>query len=149
MHNRFREVRKNAGLALRPFGEKIGIGATSVQRIEAGINNPSEQTIRAICSEFNVNRHWLETGEGEPYVREPSPADLINQIAAEHGYGPGGLMFLRTILRIFDELGPDELDRIIAQEIPGIMAEMHRDPTATAAERAEPIGGDSINDNSL
>ena len=139
MHNRFKEVRKASGLALRPFGERIGIGAPSVQRIEAGTNNPSEQTIRAVCQQFNVNRHWLETGEGEMY--EASPADLIAQLAAEHNFGPGGVMLLRVCVRIFDELGPEALDRVIRETIPAIMAERGIN-SALAAERSEPLGSE-------
>lgn len=124
MHNRIKEVRKASGFAMRPFGERIGISAPSVQRIESGINNPSEQTIRAICSEFHVDRHWLETGEGEMYVAQQTPADLVARLASEHGYGPGGEALLRVCVRIFDELGPDALDRIIRDTIPAIKAEI-------------------------
>ena len=141
MHNRFKEVRKAAGLALRPFGDLIGIGATSVQRIELGVNNPSEQTIRAVCQQFNVNRHWLETGEGEMY--EPAPVDLIAQLAAEHNLGPGGQALLRVALRIFDELGPDALERVITDTIPAIMAERNiESPAEAAARKSSPRASD-------
>ena len=123
MHNRIKEVRKAAGLALRPFGEKIGISAPSVLRIEDGTNNPSEQTIRAICSCFNVDRHWLETGEGEMYVRIETSSDLVARLASEKGLGPGGHALLRAVVRIMEELGPDALDRIVEETIPTIMRE--------------------------
>lgn len=123
MHNRIKEVRKQSGLALRPFGEKIGITATSILRIEKGSNNPSEQTIRAICSCFNVNRHWLETGEGEMYVSIETSSDLVARLASEKGLGPGGHALLRTVVRILEELGPEALDRIVEETIPAIMRE--------------------------
>lgn len=124
MRNRIRDVRKASSMTMAAFGEVVGITGSSVQRIEAGINNPSEQTIRAICSEFHVDRHWLETGEGEMYVIQQTPADLVARLASEHGYGPGGEALLRVCVRIFDELGPDALDRIIRDTIPAIKAEI-------------------------
>jgi transcriptional regulator with XRE-family HTH domain len=81
INERILAVRKEAKESQRSFGAKIGISGPSVAQIESGKNNPSEQTIRAICKEFNVNRRWLETGEGDPYVpAEPSDA-LAEEIA--------------------------------------------------------------------
>ena len=65
MNNRIKSIRENASLSTRAFGEKIGISSAGVSKLESGANNPSEQTIRAICSVFGVRRDWLETGEGE------------------------------------------------------------------------------------
>lgn len=81
MNNRIKEVRESHGLSMRAFGERVGIGGSSVMRIESGANNPSEQTIRAICSEFGVRRDWLETGEGEMYapVMEDDAIGIIGQ----------------------------------------------------------------------
>lgn len=118
---------------MKAFGDRIGLVASSVQRMESGIYTPSEQTIRAVCQQFNVNRHWLETGEGEMY--EPAPVDLIAQLAAEHNLGPGGQALLRVALRIFDELGPDALERVITDTIPAIMAERNIESPAEAAAR--------------
>lgn len=127
-------------MSLKAFGERVGIGTSSAQRIEVGINNPSEQTIRAVCQQFNVNRHWLETGEGEMY--EPSPADLIDSVAHEHGFGPAKHALLRACLRVLDELGPDALDRIVAELKAGIPAGSTFADPGIAARRAAPAGGD-------
>ena len=70
MKDRIKQVQKESGLNQEDFAKKIGISKSSVQKLQSGENNPSEQTIRMICSEFNVNRTWLETGEGEPYSIE-------------------------------------------------------------------------------
>lgn len=82
MNNRIKIVRKNAGLTLEKFGERLGITASSCSAIETGKNNPSEQTIRAICREFNVDESWLRTGEGEMF-RTPSLAEEISDYAAK------------------------------------------------------------------
>ena len=78
--SRIKEIRKNANLTQGEFGERCGVTFSAISFIEREKNVPSEQTIRAICSEFNVNRFWLETGEGDPYQYKESKQDLIDQI---------------------------------------------------------------------
>lgn len=51
------------------FGKRIGIGKTSVSKLETGENRPSEQTIILICREFNVNEEWLRDGIGEMFTK--------------------------------------------------------------------------------
>lgn len=51
----------------KDFGNKIGLKPNSVSDIESGKNNPSEQTIKAICREFNVTDEWLRTGSGNTF----------------------------------------------------------------------------------
>lgn len=64
MNERIKRIRKEAKLSQEEFGSKLGITKASISRIEAGVNNPSDQTIMLICREFNVNEEWLRTGEG-------------------------------------------------------------------------------------
>lgn len=107
MNNRIREVRKQSGLSMQAFGDRIGVSSPSVSKIESGINNPSEQTIRAICSEFNVNRDWLVDGVGEMKATLPLLPDLIHNLRKY----PNALQFLSTI-------SPDEwtvLDGLLAR----------------------------------
>lgn len=69
MNERIREVQRSAGLNQTEISEKLGISVSAYNKIVRGINNPSEQTVRAICSEFGISRRWLETGEGEMYAQ--------------------------------------------------------------------------------
>ena len=64
MKDRIKLLRKKEKMSQEEFGRKIGIGKSSVSKIELGENNPSDQTIMLICSIFNVNEVWLRTGEG-------------------------------------------------------------------------------------
>jgi transcriptional regulator with XRE-family HTH domain len=77
MNKRIFEVRQSASLSMRAFGDRIGISGPSVARIESGENNPSEQTIRAICQEFNVNRDWLVDGIGVMEASRPFIPELM------------------------------------------------------------------------
>ena len=40
----------------------------SVSQIENGKNSVTEQVVKSICREFNVDYIWLTTGEGEMFV---------------------------------------------------------------------------------
>lgn len=82
MNERIREIRKDAGLTLEKFGEKIGISASACSLLESGKTNPSNQTISAICRVFRVNETWLRTGAGEPY-RKKARAEELAEIFAE------------------------------------------------------------------
>ena len=79
MNNRIKEVRLGAKLNQEAFGKRLKITKASISRLESGINNPSDQTISLICSEFNINEHWLRTGEGNPY-KELTPSEEIENI---------------------------------------------------------------------
>lgn len=80
MNKRIYEVRQSSSLSMRAFGERIGISGPSVARLESGENNPSEQTIRAICSEFSINRDWLVDGVGEMQVQKPLLPEIIHNL---------------------------------------------------------------------
>lgn len=67
MDERIKRIRKEFKMTQDKFSKKVGISVSAVSKIEKGINNPSEQTIRAICREFGISRYWLETGEGAMY----------------------------------------------------------------------------------
>lgn len=101
MNKRIYEVRQSVSLSMRAFGEKIGISGQSVARLESGENNPSEQTIRAICAEFNVNRDWLVDGVGPMEASRPFVPELM-RILRQH---PA----LKTVLEsLVDEMDAED-----------------------------------------
>lgn len=69
MNNRFKELRNYLKLTQSDFAEKIGIKGSSYCDIENGKAPITERTIITICSIFNVNRKWLETGKGEMFSK--------------------------------------------------------------------------------
>ena len=75
---RIREVRKTLGLTLEKFGEKIGMKKNSVSQIENGKNSVTEQVVKSICREFNVDYVWLTTGDGEMFI--DTDDDFIERI---------------------------------------------------------------------
>lgn len=81
MNERIRALRETLKINRVKFSAKIGISESGCRKLESGSNNPSEQTIRAICSEFGVNRVWLETGEGEMFIKRSQEDELSALLA--------------------------------------------------------------------
>lgn len=81
MKNRIKQIRKEFKLNQENFGRRIGIGKTSVSKLENGENNPSDQTLLLICQEFNVNENWLRTGEGEMFQQMSEQEKLMKYTA--------------------------------------------------------------------
>ena len=63
--NRIEIILKTLGYKKVTFAERLKIDQSYVSRLVREKGLPSERLIESICREFNVNRTWLETGEGE------------------------------------------------------------------------------------
>lgn len=84
VNERIKKIRKTLGLSQRDFGSRLGISDTAVSKLEKGDRNPSEQTIKSICREFNVDYFWLTEGIGnEMFIKKET--DPIKLIAKQHG----------------------------------------------------------------
>jgi transcriptional regulator with XRE-family HTH domain len=84
---RIREIRKALKLKQMEFAQKIGLTQTSLSMIEGGKSTITDKNIKLICATFNVNEHWLTTGNGEmfnsnsPYEKEFS--EIISELMPE------------------------------------------------------------------
>ena len=67
MKNRLKEIRRHNKLSQTAFGKEVGVTLSSVQKWESGENAPTSPVRFVICDKFNINRTWLETGEGEMF----------------------------------------------------------------------------------
>ena len=85
MNERIKQLRKELGLTLDKFGEKIGVGKTAISKIENGDRSVTDQMFKSICREFNVREEWLRNGEGEMFVqmnRDERVADIVKKALA-------------------------------------------------------------------
>jgi transcriptional regulator with XRE-family HTH domain len=69
---RFKEVRIKLGLTQTEFANGLKIKQASISAIENG-GDLSTETERNIAIVYNVNLHWLKTGEGEMFKSTPAP----------------------------------------------------------------------------
>ena len=68
MNERLKLLRKTLKLSQDAFAERIGMKGSSISLLESGGRNITEQVIKSICREFNVDYIWLTTGDGEMFV---------------------------------------------------------------------------------
>ena len=68
---RVKLIRAELNLTLEKFGDRVGVGKAAISKIEKNENRLSDQMIKAICREFNVNYDWLVYGEGEMFSELP------------------------------------------------------------------------------
>lgn len=75
-NERIKRIRESVGLTQEKFAKRIGIGGSAISQIEKGHIRASEQTQLFICREFNVNEHWLRTGDGEMFLQKSKEQEL-------------------------------------------------------------------------
>lgn len=112
---RIREVRKALGLTLEKFGEKIGMKKNSVSQLENGKNSVTEQVVKAICREYNVDYMWLTTGDGEMFIdMDDDFIERIDRIMA--GEDEARKSLFKFMLELSDE-DIAALDRLMKKAI--------------------------------
>ena len=112
---RIKKIRKEAGLTLDKFGERIGVKKASLSQIENGRNGASDQTIMMIAREFGVSEDWLRTGEGE--MRLATASGAAAEIADRLGLGPWATQALERFMALNEKeqvLFLEILEKILA-----------------------------------
>ncbi len=69
MNNRIRELRKKLNLSQKEFAKKIGLKQNAISYMEKDGATVTEQNIKTICSQFDVNEYWLRTGHGDMLLK--------------------------------------------------------------------------------
>lgn len=117
---RIREYRKSKKMSMAEFGERLGISGQAISQIELGKTVVNERILKSICSEYNVSREWLETGEGE---MELLPLDEEAELLADlvkYGGKRATIASLRAIVHWYLSLPDDDkdyLDEAIVQAV--------------------------------
>lgn len=114
--DRIKKLRKEKGLTMLEFGKSIGMSKASISGIEAGKNGPSEQTVRLICSMYNVDYFWLKTGDGEMYINETEI--LIEKLVKEQNLDDDTARMLKRFLGL-----SKESQRIVLSAIDALLDE--------------------------
>ncbi len=99
---RFKQLRDELGKSQTEFGAGIGVSRSVINNIERGVTEPSDVFLNHLCDVYNVNREWLETGEGEmfePTTQQDETAKLIESISDS----PAMRSLLATWAQLSDE----------------------------------------------
>lgn len=106
MNERIRALIKALKIKQAEFAQKIGVSRPFVSELCSGAKNPSDRTIADICREFNVNEHWLRTGEGEMFSTL-SREEEITRFAMEGIRDPNS-EFQRRLVSVLARLTPEQ-----------------------------------------
>lgn len=68
VNERIFDLRKNTlKMSQTDFAESVGVSRGVIVNLESGATTPKPQFLDLISRVYNVNRDWLETGEGEMF----------------------------------------------------------------------------------
>lgn len=107
MNERLNLLRKTLNISQEEFGKRLGVTGASISRLEKGERNITEQMIKSICREFNVDYIWLTTGEGEMFV--DSDDDIMESIDRIMS---GENEFHKDLFKAFTRLDENELSAL-------------------------------------
>ncbi|WP_373205241.1 helix-turn-helix domain-containing protein [Clostridium tertium] len=111
INNRIKIIRKAENLSQEEFGKRINLSRSQIGCYENGIRDITERSINDIAREFNINREWLLTGEGEMYNKisdEEEFAFLMGTLAASDNPQ------LKALINVLSQIDNEEdLDLIL------------------------------------
>ena len=80
MNERVKQLRKTLDLTMEKFGDRLGVKKNSISQIESGKNSLTEQMIKSICREFDVDEEWLRNGTGSMFIERTRDEEIANFI---------------------------------------------------------------------
>lgn len=97
---RLRQLRKELHLTQAELGKQLGLGETSLSKVEAGSSRLTEAAIKLICATYKVNYEWLTEGRGDMFQAE-SLEDLVDRLMA--GQSPLAISIMKAFVHLPDE----------------------------------------------
>ena len=84
MNERLKLIRTTLKMKQAEFGSRIGLSQNTIANYECGRRALTEQTIKSICREFNVNYKWLVYGgsDDEMFNKTDNTTKQIDKILA-------------------------------------------------------------------
>jgi len=79
--DRIKTLRKTLKLSQKNFGKRIYASQSLLTEIESGNRKVNNRTIQLIVAEYNVNKNWLLTGNGDMF--SASSPDLKKELLIE------------------------------------------------------------------
>lgn len=121
--DRIKILRNQLELTQQEFADRLGVKRGTIANYELGRNEPIDAVVTLICHEFNVDRVWLETGEGEPF-REVSRDEYIAEALSRAitGNDTARDRLIRAFCMLPDDMF-DEAERILDEVISNLQKE--------------------------
>lgn len=144
MKDHIKKIRKELDLTQQKFADKIGVKRNTIAMYEMGKTIPSDQTVKSICREFNVNEEWLRNGIGEMF--KAAPSDALDQLAYKYHLSEADY----TIVEKFVTMRPEARKLLFhyMQEINAVFENTGIDPSAPAYRDESPLSiNETLNTN--
>lgn len=113
---RVKEIRTSLSLTLEKFGEKLGVGKTAISKIEKNERSLTDQMLKSICREYNVNYDYLMYGEGEMF--SDLPKTVLDELCRQYGLDD----FDRSLVELYIEL-PEDFRQLLKNKIREMLKE--------------------------
>lgn len=111
MKERIKKIRKELDLTQQKLADKLGVKRNTIAMYEMGKTTPSDQTLKSISREFNVNEEWLRTGTGEMF--KASPTEVLDALAEEYGLTHGDYVLIEKFVNLKAEKRAAVVDYVL------------------------------------
>lgn len=106
MNTRLKKLRKSLNLNGEEFGNILGVTKAAISKMETGAVGITEQTIKSICREFNVNEQWLRNGDGDMFnsiSEDEELKNLVDNLFKNDRYSKLKRLLAKHLLTLSDE----------------------------------------------
>ena len=77
LNQRLKQVRRALNMTQTEFARHLGITQNAYSMIENSVRPLLGKYIKLVAMTFNVNEHWLYTGEGEMFLSASNEKELL------------------------------------------------------------------------
>ena len=103
INERIKEVRKACGISQAKFADRIAISSSYISDLENSTREVNERIFHLVTAKFNVNEHWLRTGQGTMFNDDTS-AVIIEVINIMKSLAPSVQKSALRILNVLTEI---------------------------------------------
>ena len=102
INERLKHLRKNVlRLTQSELGNTLGLGKAAVSKMESNTSTITEQNIKLICKEFNVNYDWLVDCKGEIFI--DTVRTTIELLADDYKLRPVEVSLIEEFVKLDEE----------------------------------------------
>ena len=102
INERLKHLRKNVlRLTQSELGNTLGLGKAAVSKMESNTSTITEQNIKLICKEFNVNYDWLVDAKGEIFI--DTDRTTIELLADDYKLRPVEVSLIEEFVKLDEE----------------------------------------------